>query len=222
MVKLNNRQTIVCPAASAGILEGSRADVSFAAGLLVDKFAYHLPVYRQHQRLADSGIPVSHPWLTQIAQQVIGLLEPINKAQFASIRASRVKPMDETPIKAGWSEPGRLQAAYFWPVYGEGGEVCFPFFESRRREHVEQALGKTAVPGGVLLSDGYTHLLIHKSGDAATSKSHRMSSAQPSRPAGDENLRVASSPKPRRRHSVEMCVTRWAIPRTRATPGRSG
>jgi transposase len=89
------------PAAPAGVIDGSRADVSFVAGLLLDKFAYHLPLYRQHQRLADAGITVSRPWLTQIGQQGIALLEPIYDAQFASIRESRVKAMDETPIKAG-------------------------------------------------------------------------------------------------------------------------
>ena len=156
VIKLKESQAIVCPAAPVGVIEGSRADVSFIAGLLIDKFAYHLPFYRQHQRLGDNGITVSRPWLTQIGQQAIALLEPIHDAQFASIRASRVKAMDETPIKAGRAGPGKLKAAYFWPVYGELDEVCFPFFESRRIEHVEQALGLTPVERGVLLSDGYT------------------------------------------------------------------
>lgn len=101
VIKLKESQAIVCPAAPVGVIEGSRADVSFIAGLLVDKFAYHLPFYRQHQRLADSGVTVSRPWLTQIGQQGIALLEPIYEAQFKSIRTSRVKAMDETPIKAG-------------------------------------------------------------------------------------------------------------------------
>ena len=156
VIKLKATQAIVCPTAPTGVIEGSRADVSFVAGLLIDKFAYHLPFYRQHQRLADGGITVSRPWLTQIGQQGIALLEPIVDAQFASIRASRVKAMDETPIKAGRAGPGKLKAAYFWPVYGELDEVCFPFFESRRIEHVEQALGLTPVERGVLLTDGYT------------------------------------------------------------------
>lgn len=155
VIKLKATQAIVCPGAPTGVIEGSRADVSFIAGLLIDKFAYHLPFYRQHQRLTDAGITVSRPWLTQIGQLAIALLEPIYAAQFASIRASRVKAMDETPIKAGRSEPGKLKAAYFWPVYGELDEVCFPFFESRRAEHVEQALGLTHAEGAVLLSDGY-------------------------------------------------------------------
>lgn len=141
--------------APAGILEGSRADVSFAAGLLIDKFAWHLPLYRQHQRLAAAGITVSRPWLTQIAQRSIQLLEPIHEAQFASIRSSRVKAMDETPIKAGRSGHGKLQTGYFWPVYGELDEVCFPFHASRSHDYVSRALGLQQAPDSVLLTDGY-------------------------------------------------------------------
>jgi transposase len=166
VIKLKATQIIVCPSAPAGVIEGSRADVSFIAGLLIDKFAYHLPFYRQHQRLGDTGITVSRAWLTQIGQQGIALLEPIYEAQFDSIRASRVKAMDETPIKAGRGEPGKLKAAYFWPVYGQLDEVCFPFFESRRAEHIEQALGLTHAEGAVLLSDGYSAYAhyAHKTG----------------------------------------------------------
>ena len=156
VIKLKATQTLVCAKAPVGVIEGSRADVSFIVGLLLDKFAYHLPLYRQHQRLIDAGFTVSRPWLTQIAQLGISLLAPIYDAQLASIRASRVKAMDETPIKAGRSEPGKLKAAYFWPVYGELDEVCFPYFESRRAEHIEQALGLTHETGAVLLSDGYS------------------------------------------------------------------
>ena len=155
VIKIKATAAIVCPSAPVGVIEGSRADVSFIAGLLIDKFAYHLPFYRQHQRLTDAGITVSRPWLTQVGQQGIGLLEPIYEAQFKSIRASRVKAMDETPNKAGRAGPGKLKAAYFWPVYGQLDEVCFPFFESRRAEHIEQALGLTHAEGAVLLSDGY-------------------------------------------------------------------
>jgi transposase len=156
VIKLRASQAIVCAPAPMSVIEGSRAEVSFVAGALIDKFAYHLPLYRQHQRLGDCGIAVSRPWLTQIAHQGASLLEPIYEAQFASIRQSRVKAMDETPIKAGHAGPGKMKGAYFWPVYGEHDEVCFPFFESRRAEHVEQALGLKPAQGAVLLSDGYS------------------------------------------------------------------
>jgi len=155
VIKRRDTQAISCTPAPVGVIEGSRADVSFVAGLLVDKFAYHLPLYRQHQRLEDSGIKVSRPWLTQLSQQSISLLEPIYDAQFDSIRASRVKAMDETPIKAGRKERGKMKLAYFWPVYGGHDEVCFPFFPSRDGENVRAALGVAHPPGSVLLTDGY-------------------------------------------------------------------
>jgi hypothetical protein len=42
-------KTISAPAAIFG---GALADVSLLAGLLIDKFAYYLPLYRQHQACA--------------------------------------------------------------------------------------------------------------------------------------------------------------------------
>ena len=156
VVKIRASAEIHTVPAPAGIFEGSRADVSFAAGMLIDKFAWHLPLYRQHQRLEAAGFRVSRPWLTQIAQRSIGLLEPIHDAQFASILSSRVIAMDETPIKAGRTGHGnKMKTGYFWPVYGERDEVCFPFHPSRSHGYVQQALGLSPARDRVLLSDGY-------------------------------------------------------------------
>jgi transposase len=155
LVKRKDTQAIHCPPAPHGVIDGSRADVSFVAGLIVDKMAYHLPLYRQHRRLQDSGIRVSRPWLTQLIQQGVGLLEPVYAAQLDSIRNSRVKAMDETPIKAGRTDHGKMRTGYFWPVYGGQDEVCFPFFASRHAEHVRALLGATHDADAVLLTDGY-------------------------------------------------------------------
>jgi transposase len=155
VVKIKSSAQILALPAPEGILEGSRADVSFVAGLLLDKFAWHLPLYRQHQRLAAAGIRVSRQWLTQLAQASISLLAPIYDAQFDSIRASRVKAMDETPIKAGRAGHGKMHTGYFWPVYGELDEICFPFHTSRSGDFVCSALGLKPVIGAVLLTDGY-------------------------------------------------------------------
>ena len=57
-------QTLTTVAAPSAVFEGALADVSLLAGLLVDKFAYHLPLYRQHQRLRDAGITLSRATLT--------------------------------------------------------------------------------------------------------------------------------------------------------------
>lgn len=155
VIKRRDTQTLHCPPAPVGVIEGSRADVSFIVGVMVDKFLWHLPLYRQHQRLIQAGFKLSRPWLTQLVSQGAQLLEPIYDAQLESIRRSRVKAVDETPIKAGRAGPGKMKAGYFWPVYGEHGEVCFPFFDSRRHDCVRELLGDKPQPGEVLLSDGY-------------------------------------------------------------------
>ena len=77
--KPSSRLTEV-PAPST-VFEGSLADVSLLAGLLVDKFCYHLPLYRQHQRLKEAGITLSRSTLMNYVQRGIELLEPIYDAQ---------------------------------------------------------------------------------------------------------------------------------------------
>lgn len=155
VIKRHDTQVLSCPPAPVGVIDGSRADVSFIVGMMLDKCAYHQPLYRQHQRMRDSGINVSRPWLTQLMQSTVALLEPIHDAQFASIRTSRVKAMDETPIKAGPAGAGKMKAAYFWPVYGEQDEICFLYYPSRSGRHVQDALGLSPPEGAVLQTDGY-------------------------------------------------------------------
>jgi transposase len=160
VVKLTHSATLSCPSAPAAVLEGGRADVSFLAGLVIDKFLYHLPLYRQHQRLSAAGIEVSRQWLTQQVLAVALLLAPIVAAMLEDIRACRVKAMDETPIKAGRKGKGKLKTGYFWPIWGDtddggGGDIVFLYRASRAAIHVREALGERVRAGMVLLSDGY-------------------------------------------------------------------
>lgn len=156
IVKRRDTQLLSCPLAPVGVLDGCRADVSFIAGMIVDKFSYHQPLYRQHTKLVDSGINVSRGWLTKLMPRSVALFEPIFDAQLDSIRASRVKAMDETPIKAGPTGAGKMKAAYIWPVYGEQDEICFLYYPSRAGKHVQDALGLSPPLGAVLQSDGYS------------------------------------------------------------------
>ncbi|TVP89448.1 MAG: IS66 family transposase [Thioalkalivibrio sp.] len=150
--RCDTEQVITTPA-PPNVLERSVADVSFLVGMLVDKFLYHLPLYRQHQRLLQSGIQLSRVTLGTLTARAIDLLEPIYKAQLEHIRQGRVVTVDETPIKAGRSAPGKMRSAYFWPVYGEDDEICFPYASNRHFDNVKAVLGANFT--GVLQSDGY-------------------------------------------------------------------
>ena len=82
VAKLRESETLHTAPAPMGVLEGSRAVVSLLAGVLLDKFQYHLPLYRQHQRMVAQELRVSRSWLTDLVQQSILLLSPIYAAQF--------------------------------------------------------------------------------------------------------------------------------------------
>jgi transposase len=153
VIKRKDTEALSCPPAPPAVLEKSFADVRVLAGLLIDKFRYPLPLYRQHQRLLHAGITLSRATLTQWVQRTAALLEPIYYALLSSILQSAVLAMDETPIKAGRRVKGKLHTGYFWPVYGDQDEVAFPFAASRAGAVVREALGSFC---GVLVTDGYS------------------------------------------------------------------
>ena len=145
--------TVFTPPAREGVFKNSCVDVSFIADLLVGKFAWHLPLYRQHQMLAAAGITAGRGSLTGWANRAIGLLGPIRDAMRDSVLAGKVVLMDETPVRAGCNpELGRLDTGYYWPVLGEQGEVVFDFADSRAHSNVPAILGGFE---GTLVSDGY-------------------------------------------------------------------
>jgi transposase len=150
--KVLENQTVVTTPAPSNVLDKTVVDVSFLVGLLIDKFCYHLPLYRQHQRLEQSGIQVSRSSLTTWVGRSIDLLRPIVEAQRRHILLSRVLAMDETSIKAGRQEKGKMRQAYFWPIYGEAGEIVFLYAPSREHRHVATFLQGFS---GTLLTDGY-------------------------------------------------------------------
>ena len=152
VIKLKATQAISCPPAPPAVFEKSVADVSLLASLLIDKFSYHLPLYRQHQRLAHAGITLNRGTLNQWVHRTADLLTPIYHALLSSILRSHVLTMDETPIKAGHRSKGKLQTGYFWPVYGDQDEIAFPFAPTRAECVVREVLGSLC---GVLVTDGY-------------------------------------------------------------------
>jgi transposase len=116
LIKRKDTEARSCPPAPPAVFEKSFADVSVLAGLLIDKVLYPLPLYRQHQRVQQAGIRLSRGTLTQWVQRAAELLEPIDYALLSSILQSHVLTMDETGIKAGRADKGKLHTGYFWPL----------------------------------------------------------------------------------------------------------
>jgi transposase len=148
---------LITAPAPIGVLDHAQVDVSFLAGLLVDKFVYHTPLYRQHQRLIDEGIVVSRSTLDKWARDAIALLEPIARAVRLIILAGGRLKVDETPIKAGRTKgangQGKMKQGWLWPILGEQGDIAFYYAASRAGTVVKEVLGENYQ--GILQTDGY-------------------------------------------------------------------
>jgi len=152
--KIKESGKMTSPPAPPAVLEKSFADVSLLAGVLIDKIQYHIPLYRQHQRLGGCGIVLSRATLMNYFNLTAELLSPIYNAQLESILRSAVICMDETPIKVSKSESGGkgMKTSYYWPVYGDKDEICFEWHPSRKHRYVAEILKEYQ---GILLTDGY-------------------------------------------------------------------
>jgi transposase len=125
LIRHKKQQTVTTAAAPDNVLECCYADVSVLAGIMVDKAVYHLPLYRQHQRLVDADFQLSRATLTNWIFKSIELLRPIYEAQLRHILKSLVLGMDKVPIKAGKKSKGKMNQTYFWPIYSDSDEIAF-------------------------------------------------------------------------------------------------
>ena len=100
-VKIRETGALVGAPARESVFKNSCADVSFVAALLIDKFLWHLPLYRQHRMLAAAGITVNRGSLSLWANRAIALLKPIHDAQWRSVLESAVIEMDELTLLSG-------------------------------------------------------------------------------------------------------------------------
>jgi transposase len=160
-VKLLKEETIHTAPAPSSAIEGSFADETFLAGLITEKFLYHMPLCRQHQKLERMGVHVSRIHLTRLVHRSLELLEPIYYSILSSVISSEMIAMDETPIKAGkGKKKGTMNNAYFWPVFG-GGNIAFYYSSSRSKKVIVEILeppdakNKDGKQYKILLSDGY-------------------------------------------------------------------
>jgi transposase len=133
------------------VVERSIADVSFLAGLAVDKICHHLPLYRQHQRLEQAGIHIDRSTLTRLYLRVAEMCDMTYQAQLSSILMSKVITMDESPTPAG-RMGGKMKKGYYWVLYGDKGEVVFVYSPTRSRKVIDKLLEGFK---GTLHSDGY-------------------------------------------------------------------
>lgn len=136
-------------------IEKAMAGPGLLAQIVIDKYADHLPLYRQMQRFERSGLKLPYSTLTDWVSATCRLILPLYEALKAEVLSSNYLHADETPIKVlDKDKKGGTHRGYYW-VYQDSIKkiVFFDYQESRGRE------GPTGILEafeGYLQTDGYS------------------------------------------------------------------
>jgi transposase len=81
-----------------GLVEGNRYDTSVAAEIMVAKYAYHVPVYRQQDMFASCGWTPSRSTLLNVLEAAAHLIHPLIAHLREVVRAGPIIGTDDTTV----------------------------------------------------------------------------------------------------------------------------
>ena len=142
------------------MVEGGLPTEGAIAHVLVAKFADHLPLYRQSQILARSGIDLQRSTLADWVGTAAFHLAPVVDRLVEHLKGSGKLFMDETTAPVLEPGRGRTKTGFLWALArddrGWGGDdppgVVFTYHPSRAGVNAEQILQGF---DGILQLDGY-------------------------------------------------------------------
>jgi len=152
---LPDNQGVVIGELPSRPLEKAMAGPGLLAQIVIDKYADHLPLYRQMQRFERGGLKLPYSTLTDWVGSTCRLITPLYEALKAEVLKTSYLHADETPIKVmDKDKKGQTHRGYFW-VYQNSIEklVFFDYQESRGREGPSGILEHFQ---GYLQTDGYS------------------------------------------------------------------
>ena len=147
--------------APAHLIEGGLPTEGAMAHVLVAKFSDHLPLYRQSQILARSGVEIHRSTLADWVGVAAFHLGPVVDQLAEHLKRSTKLFMDETTAPVLDPGRGRTKTGYLWALArddrGWGGDdppgVVFTYASGRSGQYAEQFLQGF---DGILQLDGYT------------------------------------------------------------------
>ncbi len=134
------------------------------ASIFIDKYADHIPLYRQNERFKRSGINLPSSTLGEWFTSGSSLIVPMHDCLKIKVLSSAYLQVDETPIKVlDRDKKGKTHRGYYW-VYRDvvNGLVLFDYREGRGRDGPTELLRNFK---GHLQSDGYNAYDIFDRGD---------------------------------------------------------
>jgi transposase len=146
VVKVFVQPKYACPKKHGGVKQmptpvspvpGGRFDFGLVAQVVTSKTCDHLPLYRQQDVLARSGLELSRSTLCEIMASAAFLLEPLATLLKQRLLASDILGADDTPVRLlDPAHPDGVRLARFWLYRGDRTAPynVFDFHESRSRD----------------------------------------------------------------------------------------
>lgn len=149
-------ETIQTPPTLPAIIERGIAAPGLLAHVLIGKYADHLPLTRQSEMLARSGVTLPVSTLSEWVGATGFALQPLVDALRSELHRASVLHADETPVQMLAPGKGKTQNAYLFAYRrGEIDEppiIVYDFAESRSGANARRFL---ADYGGALVVDDY-------------------------------------------------------------------
>lgn len=136
------------------VIEGGYASAQLIAYIALNKYLYHLPLYRQEKMSAHWGARLSRKTMADWIEVVSEWFKPIYGLMHRNLLKSGYVQADETPVR--FMEPdqkkGKTTQGYLWVIGKPGSDVVFDWQLSRAHKHATDLLKGFE---GTLQSDGY-------------------------------------------------------------------
>lgn len=153
--KDNPSPRILQAAAPVAVIGGNHVGADMLAQLVIDKYVYHLPEYRQVRQYADMGVrlPTStiNDWLHAVAAKLYPLYESLGD----QIRSREYLQVDEVPWRIADS-PGKSRKGYAWQFFDATPDSHGLYFYYHKGSRAG-AIPRAQLKGyrGAIQTDGY-------------------------------------------------------------------
>jgi transposase len=146
--------------APARLIEGGLPTERLVADVVVSKFADHLPLYRQSQILARSGVKIERSTLASWVGTAAAELAPLHNHLLGKLKASPKLFCDETRCPVLDPGRGQTKTGFMWAIARDDRPwgspdppaVAYTYAPGRGGEHAVKLLAGFS---GVLQVDGY-------------------------------------------------------------------